>query len=134
MLFRSACQGYWPKRLDGLEPWKDGYHLPEQLKEAKVGLVAFEGLTSFGSHVMQALKKPGVSLSQDPSYVLKDGSTSYAGGSMAAFGFVQDRIYDYVMKSHMIPHVHKVIWTALEAKGEEEGTRIPIFGPAIEGK
>lgn len=126
-----ACQGYWPKNLTdpsaGLDP-------PAALKDARVGLMAYEGLTSFGSHVMSALKKPGVSLSQDPSYILKDGATSYAGGSMAAFGFVQDRIYDFVMKTHMIPYVQKVIWTALEAKGEEEGTRIPVFGPAIEGK
>jgi hypothetical protein len=60
--------------------------------------------------------------------------SDYAGGSIAAFGFVQDRIYDFVMKSHMIPLVEKVLWTALEAKGEEAGMRLPVFGPDIEGK
>src|SRR5215475_9487743 len=125
-----ACQGYWPK--DVRDPSK-GLDPPSNvLKE--VGFYAFEGLTSFGSHVMTTLKQPNVTLSQDPSYVLSDGKTKYAGGSMAAYGFVQDRIHDFVTKSHMIPLVDRVLWTALEGKGEEEGTRIPVFGPAIEGR
>jgi hypothetical protein len=127
-----ACQGYWP--ADPMDPKSPLVNPRAGNGLASVGLYAFEGLTSFGSHIMGALKKPGVSLSQEPSYVLRDGGQSYAGGSMAAFGFVQDRIYDFVAKSHMIPCVEKVIWTALEAKGEEEGTKIPIFGPAIEGR
>lgn len=129
----KACQGYWP--ADPNDP--KSLLLPPTDKRNglnEIGLIGFEGLTSFGSSVMTKLKKPGVQLSQDPAFVLRDGETDYAGGSMAAFGFVQDRIFDYVMKSHMIPFVEKVLWTGLEAKGEEEGTRIPIFGPAIEGK
>jgi hypothetical protein len=126
-----ACQGYWP--VDLHDPSK-GYHKPVEISVDKIGLVAIEGLTSIGSHIMSALKTPNVTLSQDPSYVLTDGSTKYAGGSMAAYGFVQDRAYDFVMKSHMIPYVKKVLWTALEGRGEEEGTRIPVFGPNIEGK
>jgi hypothetical protein len=127
-----ACQGYWP--ADPLDPRSPILAPTANNKLRDVGLYAFEGLTSFGSHIMSAVKRPGVSLSQDPAYVLTDGKSKYAGGSMAAFGFVQDRIYDFVVKSHMIPLVDRVLWTALEAKGEEEGTKIPIFGPAIEGR
>ena len=127
----KACQGYWP--IDCDDPLKP-LQPPTEALLKNVGMVALEGLTSFGSLIMGKLKQPGVTLSQAPSYELLDGSTKYAGGSMAAFGFVQDRIYEFVMKSHMIPFVDKVLWTALEAKGEEEGTKIPIFGPAIEGK
>lgn len=128
----KACQGWWPDDVD--DPASPAKPPTSSRAIRDVGLVAFEGLTSFGSSIMEKLKKPGVQLSQDPSYVLQDGGTHYAGGSMAAFGFVQDRIYEFVMKSHMIPLVEHVLWTALEAKGEEEGTKIPIFGPAIEGK
>lgn len=128
----KACQGWWPvEPADPTSPIEPPTANPS-IRD--VGLVAFEGLTSFGSGIMGKLKIPGVQLSQDPNYVLRDGNTDYAGGSIAAFGFVQDRIYDFVMKSHMIPLVDKVLWTALEAKGEEQGTRMPIFGPDIEGK
>lgn len=128
----KACQGWWPVEVD--DP-KSPLEPPSANRSIRdVGLYAFEGLTSFGSGIMSKIKVPGVQLSQDPNYVLRDGETDYAGGSIAAFGFVQDRIYDFVMKSHMIPLVEKVLWTALEAKGEEQGTRLPVFGPDIEGK
>ena len=129
----KACQGWWP--LDPADPMSEIVSpLDARCKLRDIGMIAYEGLTSFGSAIMGKLKTPGVQLSQDPNYVLRDGQTDYAGGSLAAFGFVQDRVYDFVMKTHMIPVIEKVLWTALEAKGEEQGTKIPIFGPDIEGK
>jgi len=128
----KACQGWWP--VDPQDPCSPIEPPNANPSIREVGLYAFEGLTSFGSGIMGQLKVPGVQLSQDPNYVLRDGETDYAGGSIAAFGFVQDRIYDFVMKSHMIPLVEKVVWTALEGKGEEAGNRLPVFGPDIEGR
>ena len=52
---------------------------------------------------------------------------------MSYYGAGQDQLYDFVLKSHMLP-CEKVLWTALEGKGEEEGTRAPIYGPAIIGR
>jgi hypothetical protein len=46
---------------------------------------------------------------------------------------VQNRLYDFVVKSSTLP-VERVIWTALEGRGEEEGTKAPTFGPSIVGK
>jgi hypothetical protein len=97
----KACQGWWP--VDPRDPRSPIEPPNANPSIREVGLYAFEGLTSFGSGIMGKLKVPGVQLSQDPNYVLRDGETDYAGGSIAAFGFVQDRIYDFVMKSHMIP-------------------------------
>lgn len=99
-----------------------------------IGLVAYEGLTSFGDSVLEYLMATKASLSQDPSYNWTDGSSVYSGGNMTYYGFVQNRLYEWVHKTHMIPFVEKVIWTALEGKGEEEATKVPIFGPAIAGK
>lgn len=121
-----ACQGYWPVEKDGKRVLsKDGL-------DAIAGY-AFEGLTSFGDLILKHLRSTGAKLSQEPNFVYKDGDSTYYGSNMTYYGFVQDRLYDLVLKSHMLP-VERVLWTALEGKGEEEGTRIPIFGPAIAGK
>lgn len=100
---------------------------------SKVSMVAYEGLTSFGDAMMSHLQATKASLSQDPSYVWKDGDTEYAGGNMTYFGFVQQRLCEFVANTNSLP-VEKVIWTALESKGEDEVTKSPIMGPAIVGK
>lgn len=124
-----ACQGYWPKNMDDPKSPVVKYPMDD------VALVVYEGLTSFGDAILAYMRAhhDTMKTSQEASYVIRDGATSYAGGNISQFGFVQDRLYEFVMKTHMLP-VEKVLWTALEAKGEEEGTRIPIFGPAIAGK
>jgi hypothetical protein len=99
-----------------------------------IGAYGIEGLTSLGDTMMEYLQKTSATLSQDPSYVWQDGDTNYSGGNQTYYGFVQLRLYEYVHKSHMIPYVEKVLWSGLEGRGEEEGTRTPIFGPAIVGK
>src|ERR1017187_9713177 len=100
---------------------------------SKFAMVAYEGLTSFGDAMMSHLQATKASLSQDPSYIWKDGDTEYAGGNMTYFGFVQQRLCEFVASTNSQP-VEKVIWTALESKGEDEVTKSPIMGPAIVGK
>ena len=99
-----------------------------------IATIGIEGLTSLGDTMMEFLQQEKASLSQDPSYTYVDGDSTYSGGNMSYYGFVQNRLYEFVHKSHMIPFVEKVNWTALEGRGEEEATKIPIFGPAIVGK
>jgi len=100
---------------------------------SKVAMIAYEGLTSFGDAMMSHLQATKASLSQDPSYVWKDGETEYAGGNMTYYGFIQQRICEFVASTNSLP-VEKIIWTALESKGEDEVTKSPIMGPAIVGK
>lgn len=125
-----ACQGYWP--ADPADPKSKA--LPPTAETWKqVSMIALEGLTSMGDLILRRLRDSKARLSQDPAYSWADGSTTYSGSNMSYYGFVQDRLYDFAMKTQMIP-VDRVLWTALEGKGEEEGTRIPIYGPAIAGK
>lgn len=135
-----ACQGYWPMDPDDPE---SPLVPPTAATWEQVGFYAFEGLTSIGDTIIRQLKADKAHLSQDPSYtyaeepvVMEGGGKkviSYSGGNMSYFGFGQDQLYDFVLKTHLLP-VEKVLWTALEGKGEEEGTRMPVFGPAIIGR
>lgn len=129
--FDLACQGYWP--LDPEDP-KSPLQPPSKTDWSKIAAYGIEGLTSGGDMMMARLEAKNASLSQDPSYKWTDGTTTYSGGNMTYYGFVQSRIQDFVKKSHMLPVLERVIWTALEGKGEEEGTKAPIYGPAIAGK
>jgi hypothetical protein len=122
----KLCQGWWPGP-DG----KLVAPTPESF--AEIGLYAFEGLTSFGDIMLRHFSRNKTRLSQDPSYSYLDGGTEYSGSNMSYYGEVQSRIYDFVVKSSMLP-VDRVIWTALEGRGEEEGTKAPTYGPAIAGK
>ena len=124
-----VCQGYWPVDINNEnsqlvatkpEAWKD------------IAMVAIEGLTSAGDMMMRHLQAKKAVLSQSPSYQWEDGSKTYSGGNMTYYGFIQDRLSEFVMKSHLMGCQHKVLWTALESKGEDDGVK--VYGPAIAGK
>ncbi len=99
---------------------------------SQIAIVAFEGLTSFGDAVLNRLLESKASLSQDPSYVWKEGETEYAGGNMTYFGFLQQQLPNFVSKSNGLA-VDKVIWTALEGRGIDEASKAPMFGPLFTG-
>lgn len=134
-----AMQGYWPK--DTNDP-NSPLVSPTPATWEEYGYYAIEGLTSIGDNIIRILKRDKASLSQDPSYTYSEESVEvdgkkrtigYSGGNMTYFGFAQDQLLDFVMKTHVLP-VEKLTWSALEGKGEEEGTRMPVFGPAIVGR
>lgn len=125
-----ASQGKWPE-----DPFRAGSKLVEPTSKTweQYALLALEGLTSFGDAILQHLMDKKARLSQDPSYVFLEGQGTYSGGNMTYYGFVQSRLHEFVVKSQTLPF-QKVIWTALEGRGEEEGTKTPTFGPSIAGK
>jgi hypothetical protein len=128
---QQACQGHWP--VDVNDPATQLKPLTKEEWEG-IALVAYEGLTSFGDLMLQWFRRTGQKLSQDASYSYDDGGgISWFGSNMSQYGEVQNRIYDYVMSTNRLP-CDKVLWTALEGKGEEEGSKAPIYGPAIAGK
>lgn len=119
----KVAQGWWP----------DANGVLVRAEIGDVGLYAFEGLTSFGDIMMRHLSRTKTRLSQDPAYTYLDGKTEFSGTNMSYYGEIQNRIYDLVVKSSVLP-VERVIWTALEGRGEEEGTKAPTYGPSIVGK
>lgn len=124
-----VCQGWWPK--DPTDPKSELILTPPE-EQAKIGIVAIEGLTSIGDLILRHWSSKGQKLSQDPNFTYVDGKTSYSGTNMSYYGEVQNRLYDFVVKSAMLP-VRRAIWTALEARGEDTD-KTPVYGPAIAGK
>lgn len=125
----KLCQGWWPD-VNG--------NLARGTPPTDIGLYAYEGLTSFGDQMIEHLSKNKVRLSQDPSYTFVDGKTEFSGANMSYYGEVQKqlaaRVKDSAVMPMLIPSVQRVIWTALEGRGEEEGTKAPTYGPSIVGK
>lgn len=132
---QHACAGRWPRQVtpDVKNPKGRVLSVTTPEEWAGIALVAVEGLTSIGDGIIKRLRDTRAKLSQDPSYVWSDGAASFAGGNMTYYGFAQDQIRDLVTASSMLT-CDKVIWTALEGRGEEEGTKAPTFGPSIAGK
>lgn len=124
----KLCQGYWP----------DDKGVLVRTIPTDIGLYEFEGLTSFGDQMIEHLSKNKVRLSQDPSYTFIDGKTEFSGANMSYYGEVQKqlhaRVTDSAVLPTIIPSIQRVIWTALEGRGEEEGTKAPTYGPSIVGK
>lgn len=92
-----------------------------------VGMVGFEGLTSFGDLLLQRLRKV------DPSggRSLQDGEFKISSAGMQHYGDAQNYIKQYVSNVRLIP-VPVVLWTALELKSDDDGK--PLYGPALPGK
>ena len=124
----QLCQGQWP----------DANGKMSREVPTDIGLYIFEGLTSFGDLMIEHLSRNKIRLSQDPSYTFVDGKTEFSGANMSYYGEVQKqlhaRVVDSAVLSSVIPSVQRVIWTALEGRGEEEGTKSPTYGPSIAGK
>lgn len=124
-----AVRGYWPARLDDPE---SVLLAPDAGTWEIYGFYGFEGLTSWGDAILMNLKQTQASLSQDPSYSFKQGEVTFSGGNRSYYGFIQDQLYAWVAMSHLLP-VHKVLWTALESRGDDSDGQ-PVYGPAIAGK
>lgn len=125
-----VSQGYWPidpeNPLSAMKP-------PSEDTWKQFGFLAIEGLTSIGDAIINYFSSKKTRLSQDPAYSYVDGSKTYSGANMSYFGEAQKLLQVFVNNTHVLPF-DKVIWTALEGRGEEEGTKAPVYGPAIVGK
>jgi hypothetical protein len=92
-----------------------------------VGLVGFEGFTSFGDLLMRRLRKV------DPSggRSISDGDFKISAPGQQHYGDAQSYLQSFVANVRLIP-VDLVMWTALEIKADDEGK--PLFGPKGPGK
>lgn len=129
LTLQRAAEGYWPSVKDGKRVLtKDGLD--------EVMGYAFEGVTSISDRVYDYFKGKGIRLSQDQmfSYTVGEGQDkiTYGGGSPSHIFEAQNRTMGAIQLSARLP-VEKVLWTALEARGKDEGGQ-PVYGPQAIGK
>lgn len=92
-----------------------------------IGLVVFEGMTSFGDLFLKRLKK----IDPGGGNVINDGSYKIAQGGQSHYHIAQGAISQAVTNIRQIP-VDLVLWTALEIRSDDDGK--PLYGPQGPGK
>jgi len=131
---RLLSKGYWPKAKDAITATME----PTTAKEwAQIGAYAVEGFTSLGDLFMEELRRDqrpvGESAVGSFTVVVDGKEEKFSANNRAHYNFVQNEVHSLVRAFTNLP-VHCVLFTAHEGKGEDEGTREPIRGPAIVGK
>lgn len=104
-----------------------------------VGGLAFDGVTSMSSWIMQALRKrrANMGLSGGEKSALgrfQSGDLSFDGNNRADYGFAQGQAEEWLLNSISIAGMRlPPIWTCLETRSDETGA-LPFWGPSIAGQ
>lgn len=129
----SGAKGFGmvPKCLACGETYQSGMVLPIRRDPIngmeKVGLVVFEGMTSFGELLLRRLKK----VDPEGGNVVTDEGFKIASPGKQHYGSAQSYLAQYIANVRLIPSP-LVLWTALEIKSDEDGK--PLYGPKGPGK
>lgn len=99
--------------------------LHEQFSD--VGLVVFEGFTSYGDILMRRL----TDINPEGGRVVQDLGFKITAPGMQHYGNAQTYLGKYVANSKVIP-TDLVLWTALEHRGDDEESN--VYGPKGPGK
>lgn len=153
-LLRKVSQGYWPKDVDHINEVIASNFATGQLDLdgssmmpidwKQIGGIAVEGLTSIGQLMMRFLPDKGIAVGgqsrngNNMSFeqgVVVDGvavKEVFGSNTQGDYGWVPNQIYGLVNNFTSLP-CHSVMFTALEAKGEDED-RSTTLGPALPGR
>jgi len=139
VVIRKLSRGMWPKvvKVAGKDILQLQPTTPEEF--AGIGAYIIEGLTSIGDLEMEELRRDQRQIGEDAvgkfsaSTDLSIEPETFSANNRAHYNFVQNEVYTMVKSFSSLPVAH-VLFTAHEGKGEDEGTREAIRGPAIVGK
>ncbi len=139
-VIRKLSRGEWPKvvKVGNQQMVRLVPTTPEEW--ADIGAYIVEGLTSIGDLEMEELRRDQRQIGEDAvgkfsiqSQDLSDVAETFSANNRAHYNFVQNEVFTMVRAFSSLPVEH-VLFTAHEGKGEDEGTREAIRGPAIVGK
>jgi hypothetical protein len=133
----KLSKGWWPLDLEDpaapLVPWDKQTDFPN------VMAVGFDGLTEISEWLMgRATQEEAKGTYQFGAQKVvakfRDGATDYAAPSQADYGVIQNHMAMAVSNSKQLAGRY-VMWTALERRAvDEDGTRMPLYGPDLIGK
>lgn len=147
-IMMKLSEGAWPSLKEGKLSMSKSPQRGEPLVRGdgkEVGLLAFEGLSTISETLLMDHAKKNRKLSQELAYqftvpVVVDGKTeqvSVGKAAQAHYGNVQEFVvWTLVPRTSVLP-VDMVVWTAHEARGEEDGgagLSKSVLGPATIGK
>ena len=115
-------EGEWPK---------DGKWEAKKDWEGDVSAYIFEGLTTFSEVVLDYLRNTN-RFPREQKDAFTDSGRTYMAASQTAFGFTQSYMIEKLKWAGMLP-VDRVLWTAHEAKGNDEFEKNAIRGPKLVG-
>lgn len=123
---RLLMKGCWPDKDGKLVKNSD-----------KVGAYAIEGLTSIALLMLRHLVNRGQKIGQDIVGQFREGAETFGNAAMTHYGFVQSQTLDIIGAGGFssIPVLsNRILYTAHEAKGQDDIAKTTVYGPASVGK
>lgn len=137
----AASRGAWPKTLvNGLR--KSGpVYVPSAGDVSKalsdVGAYAVEGWLSIATALMANVVDKGRKINEDVVSKWTEntefGEFSFGAPSRGHYGYAQKTILDMIRNFSGLP-LERILYTSLEARGEDKISKETVFGPAVAGK
>lgn len=124
---RKLSYGWWPN-AEGTKL----IETPKDVLESQVGAIFMEGLTSISDLLMEDARDKQRQLGQTPVGKFVEEDEKFCNNPLDHYGFVQREMLARIRGFCALP-VDYIIFSAHEAKGEEEVSRSPIRGPGLTG-
>lgn len=105
-----------------------------------VGAVAYDGLSSMQDWVMEDMadmtaRGQLVGEATALGGKIHSGDSDFGSNNRSHYGFAQIQAQKWILASTAIPFLKAPsIWTALEQKGSDDQTKLPVYGPQIAGR
>lgn len=144
-IIRKLSKGYWPVVVEENGMRKIRVTPPTAETWNEIGGYIVESFTSIGDTLMRdnTAKQRKVAQDvvggfsetidvQDSAGKVTKETEKFSAPAMAHYGLVQNQVGEMVAAFRSLP-VDTVLFTALEAKGEEKMTRRTVLGPAVIG-
>lgn len=138
-LMRRIYLGEWPAthdKITELGASANATWITKIMRPAdwsKVGLFGFEGITTFSSALLPDYVRKGRKVSQEIVGAYQEQGERFGAPAPSHYGAAQNAIIEMLVQLPKLP-VDRIVWTAHEAKGEDDIYKTLVLGPGSVGK